>query len=343
MMNLDDEQLWAAPAVQTVLAGLTSMADELWRGWQAGQAMPWQAKPLQQVLVVGIGEAGLAADAFAELAEQGREVLVLAWRRGTLPLWAQGEHTLVICLAQADETEVRIAWEQARAQKCNRLLLGDGMLVERFAAQNQPVWRVGASLFAWLGALLALAGRNGWLTELRVEDACALLMERQGVLLPETPVASNSAKRMAGQLIGRQTVVVAGDGLRAAAQAWKEWINRYAKNWAQVAWLPELDEDGLAATCLPTEVATHSVLVFLRSANEAAHSRLRADLTREAFLMEGVATDFFDAAGDDRLAQLCSALQFGAFTALYLALAQGVDPTPSPLLAELNAMLDGSL
>ncbi|MBP7228043.1 MAG: hypothetical protein KA988_02955 [Longilinea sp.] len=339
-MNLDDERLWSMPEAQAVLMGVQNMAEELWRGWQMGQALPFEVTSLQQVLVMGVGEAGLAAEAFAGLAEQGARLPVLAWRRGGLPRWAQGSHTLILCLAGAEEGEVRLAWQKAGEQGCRRLLLGEGALAQQLAVQQEPVWRVGGSLGAWLGALLALAVRNAWLDDPQVERTRALLMERQVALLPETPVAANPAKRMAGQLLGRQVVIVAADGLRPAAQAWKEWINRYAKNWAQVAWLPELDEDGLAATCLPAEVATHSVLVFLRAANDAPRSRLRSDLTREAFLMEGVATDFYDAAGTNPLEQLCSALQFGAFTAWYLALAAGVEPGPAPVLAALDEMLE---
>jgi len=68
--------------------------------------------------------------------------------------------------------------------------------------------------------------------------------------------------------------------------------------------------------------------LFLRCASEHPRNRLRSDLTRQAFLLEGMNTDFIDAQGDTRLAQLWTCLHFGDYTAFYLAMAYGVDPTP---------------
>lgn len=323
-MNLDDRTLWEAPSAQMVLAELSALMADLQRGWQTGLQFALPTAAAQQVLVLGRGEAGLAGEVFASLAEEG-QVAVRAWRRPELAAWVQGAATWVLYLSGGGDAELADAARHAQERGCTVLCLG------------------GERLFFWLGQLLGLASHAGWLAVDGLAEALPLLAAQQAQLLPEVAVSGNPAKRMAGQWVGRQVVMVSGDGLRPAALAWKEWCNRLAKTWAQVAWLPEMDEDGVAATCLPAVVAEHSIVVFLRGAGDTPRNRMRSDLTREVFLMEGVGTDFFVASGESRLAQLCTALQFGAFTALYLALAQGVDPAPAPVLAALNEMLDGQL
>jgi glucose/mannose-6-phosphate isomerase len=45
-------------------------------------------------------------------------------------------------------------------------------------------------------------------------------------------------------------------------------------------------------------------------------------------MLEGINTDFIDAQGDHPLANQWTMLHFGDYTAYYLAMAYGVDPTP---------------
>lgn len=56
-------------------------------------------------------------------------------------------------------------------------------------------------------------------------------------------------------------------------------------------------------------------------------------------MLEGVGTDFVNASGDSRLAQLWTALHFGDYFAYYLAMAYGVDPTPVQAIEDLKERL----
>ena len=45
-------------------------------------------------------------------------------------------------------------------------------------------------------------------------------------------------------------------------------------------------------------------------------------------MLEGLNTDFVDARGVDRLSHIWTTLHLGDYTAFYLAMSYGVDPTP---------------
>jgi glucose/mannose-6-phosphate isomerase len=67
--------------------------------------------------------------------------------------------------------------------------------------------------------------------------------------------------------------------------------------------------------------------LFLRAPSYHSRNLLRSNLTKTAFMVEGLNTDFIDAQGANPLAQQWTALHLGDYTAYYLAMAYGVDPT----------------
>jgi glucose/mannose-6-phosphate isomerase len=70
------------------------------------------------------------------------------------------------------------------------------------------------------------------------------------------------------------------------------------------------------------------MLLFLRSRGCHPRNQRRTKITKEYFMLEGLGTDFFNASGDTRLAQMLTALHFGDYLAYYLAMAYGTDPNP---------------
>jgi glucose/mannose-6-phosphate isomerase len=79
--------------------------------------------------------------------------------------------------------------------------------------------------------------------------------------------------------------------------------------------------------------------LFLRAPSDHPRNRQRINLTKQAFMLEGLNTDFIDAQGESRLAQLWTLLHFGDYVAYYLAIACGIDPTPIPALEQFKASL----
>jgi glucose/mannose-6-phosphate isomerase len=79
--------------------------------------------------------------------------------------------------------------------------------------------------------------------------------------------------------------------------------------------------------------------LFLRAPSDHPRNRLRSDLTRKAFMLEGMNTDYIDARGDTPLAHLWTAILFGDYMAYYLAMGYGVDPAPVHALTDFKEAL----
>ena len=125
--------------------------------------------------------------------------------------------------------------------------------------------------------------------------------------------------------------------LTAVARRWKGQINEVAKASANVEVLPEADHNTLAGTMNPQETLNaHSMTLFLRAPSDHPRNRLRSDLTRKAYMLEGMNTDHVDARGNTPLAHMWTMLLFGDYVAYYLAMGYGVDPTPVQVLVEFK-------
>ncbi len=57
-------------------------------------------------------------------------------------------------------------------------------------------------------------------------------------------------------------------------------------------------------------------------------------------MLEGLNTDFVNAQGSSPLANLWTCLHFGDYTAFYLAMAYGADPSPVPAIEAFKKELE---
>jgi glucose/mannose-6-phosphate isomerase len=165
-----------------------------------------------------------------------------------------------------------------------------------------------------------------------LSGAVQAMRQQQASIRVEVAAIGNPARRMAGQMMGRWVTVVGSGVLAPAARHWQNQIARLAKTWVQVEFLPEMDHTLLGSVLQPDAMLASTMIVFLRGSCGLPRNQLRGNLTKQAFMLEGLGTDFVDAAGETPLAQQWTSLHFGNYTAYYLALAYGIDPAPSPTI-----------
>jgi glucose/mannose-6-phosphate isomerase len=79
--------------------------------------------------------------------------------------------------------------------------------------------------------------------------------------------------------------------------------------------------------------------MFLCAPSDHPRNRKRSDLTRQAFMLEGLNTDSVDARGESQLAHMWTLILFGDYMAYYLAMAYGVDPTPVDALVNFKSSM----
>jgi glucose/mannose-6-phosphate isomerase len=338
-MNLDDTSTFARLDPQDMLAQIDGLPDQLQSAWELGHNLSLPAwTGIRQVIVAGLGGSAIGGDLVIAYIEPECRVPVILHRDYGLPAWARGAETLVIASSHSGNTEETLsALDVALEHGCRTMAVSTGgQLADaaqkagvpwwRFEHQGQPRAAVGFSF----GLLLAILTRLELVPDPSdaLQETVGLMKEQQSRLVAEIPVAKNPAKRIAGQLMGRWVTVFGAGALAPVARRWKCQINELAKAWSQFDLLPEGDHNSLEGIHFPQEILPRMMALFLRGPADHPRNRLRLDLTRKFLMLEGINTDFIDAHGDHPLANQWTMLHFGDYTAYYLAMAYGVDPTP---------------
>ena len=347
-MNLDDLQRFKELDTLNMLGEIDNLPDQLGYAFQLGMRLElpdWAS--IKQVVIAGMGGSAIGADLLASYCISLSSTPIFVHRDYGLPLFARGTETLVICSSHSGNTEETLdAFETALKAECRMIVVcTGGELAKRARANNLPIWifdHVGqprAAVGFSFGLLLAMFQRLSLISDQthEMEEALAVMKRTQGHLRADVPAVKNPAKRYAGQLMGRWVTIMGSGVLTAVARRWKCQINEIAKAGANFEFLPEADHNTLAGTMNPQETLNaHTMTLFLRAPSDHPRNRLRSDLTRKAFMLEGMNTDHVDARGNTPLAHIWTLILFGDYMAYYLAMGYGVDPTPIKALVDFK-------
>ena len=347
-MNLDDLEYFRRLDTLDMLGEIDNLPDQLASAYELGlrHDLPeWMN--FRQVVVAGMGGSAIGADLLAVYCASLAPIPVLVQRGYGLPLFARGVETLVVCSSHSGETEETLdAFEAARNAGCRVIAVSTGgELAKRAREHDIPLWtfehagQPRAAVGFSFGLLLAMFQRLGLIPDQReaLDDAFASMKRSQERIKADIPTVKNPAKRYAGQLMGRWVTIMGSDLMTAVARRWKGQINEIAKAGANFEFLPEADHNALAGTMHPEEVLNpHTMTLFLRASSDHPRNRLRSDLTRKTFMLEGMNTDHVDARGRTPLAHMWTMILFGDYVAYYLAMGYGVNPTPVPALEDFK-------
>jgi len=352
-MDLDDLELFKKLDTLNMIGEIDGLPDQLQKAWELGQAQPLpELKDIRSIVIAGMGGSAIGADLVSAAVFPNIQVPVLVHRDYGLPAFARGKNTLVICSSHSGNTEETLdSFETALKNDCSIAVISTGgEIAKRASAKKIPVWtfqhdgQPRAAVGFSFGLLLALFTRLKLIPDPSkdVAEAIEAMKRSQQHFRVEVPAVKNPAKRYAGQLMGRWVTVVGAGLLAPVARRWKGQINEVAKAGANFEFLPEADHNTLAGTMNPHETLNaHTMTMFLRAPSDHPRNRLRSDLTRKAYMLEGMNTDHADARGESTLAHMWTLILFGDYMAYYLAMAYKVDPTPIQALVNLkNAMAE---
>lgn len=349
-MDLNNHATFASIDRQSYLAEIENLPAQLENAYKQGllETLPhWQG--IKRLLIAGMGGSAIGADLLEAYAASHSPIPIVVQRNYTLPAWANGSETLVVASSHSGNTEETLAaFDQALSNHCLILALcTGGKLADKARMSGVPTWifehhgQPRAAVGFSFGLLLAL------LTRLRlipdpdqdISSAISAMRKQQAGIQAQIPVVNNLAKRLAGQLVDRWVMIFGADVLEPVARRWKTQVNELAKAWAQFEILPEADHNALAGLQQPEKSLSSAMALFLRGSANHPRNLLRLELTKQAYLLEGVNTDFVESQGASPLAQQWTALHMGDYVAYYLAMLYEVDPTPIPALEGFKKQL----
>jgi glucose/mannose-6-phosphate isomerase len=329
-----------------VLAQPLQLGDALWRVESA--RVPRRDAP-GGLLVCGMGGSAVGGDLAAAAAGDRATRPIRTLRHYGIEPWTTGD-TLVLCASYSGDTEETLAsFEAAGAAGAQRVALTTGgALAEAARAEDVPVIGVPSGMqprasvvymtIAALECAAACGAAPGLHTE--IDSAGALLTELAGEWGPGS-APDSEAKALAHHLHGKLPTVYGSASTVATARRWKTQLNENAKAAAWFSELPEADHNEICGFERGRERAPLAG-VFLEDSDQHPRVRERVELTCRLAHDAGVETARVMARGDNAVERVLSLVLLGDLVSVYLAVLEGVDPTPVVAIDRLKADLGPS-
>ena len=304
------------------------------------------------ILFVGMGGSAMAGELLRLLGRDRSPVPMTVIRDYTLPAWVD-EKTLVVGLSYSGNTEETIsAFREARKRSAGLLGISSGGKLGAFCQSEKipfvqiPGGRPPRTALGYLTIpVFLIFQRAGLFSKIsgELEELREIAQEKVRRFGLKNDEKENPAKQLARQFQGKLPVFYAPENLGALALRWKAQINENAKQQAFWNVLPEMNHNEIVGWELAGQDSWQGSFhaVFLHDQNGDPRIRRRIEITAEMLKKRGVEILSLNTEGRSYFARLFSLILLADFTSYYLALLNGVDPTPIPVIDALKSKLSG--
>ena len=313
---------------------LPKQVRDAWTIARAAQLPPAHGD-VRNITVAGMGGSAIGGDLAAALLAGELKVPMQVHRDYGLPAYV-GRDSLVIASSYSGNTEESLSsFEEAQRRGARVLVLTTGGKIAElaraakfpvitFSYPAQPRAALGYSLGLVLGALTRL----GFVRDLNSDIDAALADVARLEERVHEGARTNDAKRLAIELYGRIIFAYGGGVLGVMARRVKGQWNENAKNWGAFDVLPELNHNGVVGFPHPDIARDALTVLLLRSDRDNPRHKLRFDVTRELLDRASVAHKTLQFSGANMLSEVLQLTLFTDYVSFYVALLNGVDPSP---------------
>ena len=350
MANLDAAEVYKRFDPSDMIGRIGELPQQCLHAWQSALDIPLPSdySNVDKVIILGMGGSAIGGDLVRALTITDGRTTVLVNRDYNLPKPVD-ERTLVIASSYSGDTEETLsAFSQALKTPAKKLAITTGGRLQALAVKKgipvftfqykaEPRTAFGYSLFS----LLAFFQRLGLIAvELRdVDETIGVLEELSLNLDKGVSLEANPAKQLATRLSGHLVVVYGAGILSEVAYRWKTQFNECSKVWAFAECFPELNHNAVVGYRFPTWLTQKAFVVMLRSPSLHPRTLLRYKVTGELLTDNGIANAVVETRGKSPLSQMMSAVLLGDFVSYYLAVLNGVDPSPVEAIDYLKGRL----
>lgn len=339
MLDLDEPKIYRQIDSSGMLSHLHNFPEQCQQAWERIMRfdLPPEYKAVDRVIILGMGGSAIGGDVAHRLALAEGKAPVWVHRDYGLPPFIT-DNTLVIASSYSGNTEETIsAFTQSLKTKAKKLALTSGGRLKQLAErEGVPVFTIDYQApprAAFPHSFIPLVGIFQKIGLLRdksadLKEGLKTLNKLATDLAETTPLASNPAKQLAAKLHRHLVLIYGAELLSEVAQRCKTQLNENSKTMAFFELLPELNHNGVVGYKFPTEVKDKVFVVLLHSALFNPRNQLRYKATTQLLAKAKIKHELVEATGKSALAQMLGLILFGDYVSFYLALLNGVDPTP---------------
>lgn len=321
------------------------IAQKQWQQLVQEFSLQLEPRSFDNIILAGMGGSALAALIIQSWPGFSRPFEIV--RNYDLPAYVSLK-TLFFASSYSGNTEETVSALEAAEQRGAYIVIitSGGKLAEIAKIKNYPLLLLPtgfqprhATLYS-LKAIITVLDKFGITKNQTTELAgkAKLLESITKQWAPDIPTDKNQAKQIAKELIGKSIVIYSGPLLFPAAYKWKISFNENAKHIAWCNQLPEFNHNEILGWTEQPVQKPYAV-VHIRSNLEHPRVQKRFEITLQLLSGKWPAPIVIAPKGDDLLEQLLWTIALGDFVSLYLALLNGLNPTPVDLIEKLKIAL----
>ncbi len=350
MRSLDDPNLIASIDREGMLAVLERTPEMYRDALRIGQSFDTpRARQIYRVLFLGMGHSAIGGSLIRDWALDRCAIPIEVSKDYLIPKYVD-EGTLVLALSYSGNTEETLtALLRALDLGCLAIGFSSGGLLERLCLKHKvPHVKIpggfqprAALPYLFLTPALILE-RWGILESVSREakETIGVLEETRRRIDASIPSQNNNAKRLASQLLGTIPIIYGAREYASVAFRLKIQFNENSKILSAASVIPEMNHNevvGWKGINQPTERLS---VILIRGPGEPTEIKARIEVTKEVIAQTTNRIYEVWAEGDARMARMLSAVYQGDYASLYLAVLNGVDPTPVKIIDWLKRELD---
>jgi len=303
---------------------------------------------IKNILFVGMGGSALAGDIAQNWLSPRLLVPFTLIKGQNLPEYTNTSSLVVISSYSGNTQETILSFVRAirlnariivmtRGGELLKLAKKAGVTVLQLPQATQPR----LSVFAGLRALACVLQDTGLVSgiDLRRELIdTANHLDNQKLQWGTDKVGDNQAKKIAEKIQNKPVVIYSSPLLASAGYKWKISINENAKQMAFCDTFTELNHNEMQGWEFPVNKDFASIV--LDSEFESVDIEKRIKLTKESLSAYGYSPINYLSSGDNHIQHLLSTILLGDYVSAYLAILNGVDPTPVDIIENFKKKLE---
>jgi len=306
---------------------------------------------VKNIVISGMGGSAIGGDLARSLFSEECPVPIVINRDYSIPHFVD-DSTLFIAVSYSGNTEETIsAFENALEKKAKIISISCGGKLQELSKKagtlHFTVEKNGLQPRCAFGYLFVpmvyFLSKTGIITDQsqNLEESVEIINHAVTNLSPDVPTENNKAKQLAINLFNKLPVIYAPQRyFDVVAMRWKGQINENSKMMAFHNVIPEMNHNEIVGWGSPVDISQKSVLIILTHKNESPKIRKRMDVTKSLIAKEGTQVIEIQAEGESILAKALYLIYLGDFVSYYLAILNGVDPTPIERILILKSMLE---
>lgn len=326
--NVDRDNMWS----------LLFRFPDQWREAMAiCQTASWNLdrSRIRNVLFAGMGGSAIGADLIRAYSLNSSPVPVYVNRNYRLPSWVDEQTLVVACSFSGDTEETLSALDEAMERGAQvAAVTSGGKLLMKMSAEGRNYVKVPggmpprAALAYSFVPLFSLFSYLGFLKESdTVLEETAVLLEEQARFLSDTE--SSRAMDLARQIQDTMPILYTGpDLLDPVGTRWCCQFEENAKILSYRNVVPEMNHNEIVGWEQVAHLTGRISVILLEDREDHPKVLQRMQIVREMVEEKAVHVARFNPTGNSRLARQFSLVQLGDWVSFYLAMLNGVDPTP---------------